>query len=511
MITAAGVADALTPAFVEMVQAGAARPVSGLEVVDPEDLMPVERGDLVVLVGTRRADEVVDAVRHAEAAAGLVLRRTWADLPQVREACAAADLPLLAVADGVPWSSVLGLLRSALDIARTMSHQQGPVAHVYSDLFDMADKISAIVDAPVTVEDATSRVLAYSTGQHDVDEARMSTIIGRRVPREVRGHFRSLGVFRRLARSDEPFFVPAGEGGVKPRYVVPVRAGGEWLGSVWAVVDAPVPQARERELVAAAQVIALYLLRLRTQGELQRQVQLDQIRSLLRGEPTERPDWLPPGPWRVAALTGPTQAGTAEARCELWLALARRHGWRQPLVADLDDRVYAVLGSAGSGPGTWSWLGEVVQKEWPRNSVLGIAAGSPVGTLAKLTESRHQADEVDRLAPAALPRPVASVETSWAALVVARALAGLGQTPLVSPVAALVEADHERAGTDLTTLEAVIDYWGEPQRAARALAVHPNTIRYRMARLAETCPVDLDDPLQRLAVRLEIARIRTGG
>ena len=52
---------------------------------------------------------------------------------------------------------------------------------------------------------------------------------------------------------------------------------------------------------------------------------------------------------------------------------------------------------------------------------------------------------------------------------------------------------------------------GEPRRAAQALGVHPNTVRYRTARLAEWCDVDLDDPAQRLAVRLEIARFRSTG
>jgi len=509
MITAVGVSDALTSAFLEVIHAGSPREVHGLEIVDPDDPTPLERGDLVVLVGAREAAEVVRLVRRAEAAAGLVMRRSWADLPQVREACEAAGLPLLAVGEGVPWSSVLGLVRSALDIARPAA-DQGPVDHVYSDLFDMADKISAIVDAPVTIEDATSRVLAYSTGQHDVDEARMSTIIGRRVPREVRGHYRSLGVFRRLTNSDEAFFVPGGEGGVKPRYVVPVRAGGEWLGSVWAVVEEPVAAEHERELLAAAQVLALYLLRLRTQGELQRQMQLDRIRSLLRGDASTPPDGLAPGPWRVAVLAGPTTSATVAARGELWLALGRRHGWRQPLVADLDHHVYAVLGADGAGPGTWPWLTEIVRKESRSNHELGLAAGGLVATMTMLADSRSQADEVDRLPADWRPAPAASVEDCWPALVQARALAGLAQAPLVSPVAALADLDADKREVQLATLEAVIDYWGEPQRAAQVLGVHANTVRYRMSRLAQSCPMDLDDPAQRLAIRLEIARMRAG-
>ena len=180
--------------------------------------------------------------------------------------------------------------------------------------------------------DATSRVLAYSTGQDDVDEARTSTIVGRQVPREVRSHFRSLGVFRRLAASDEPFLVPGGAGGIKARYVVPVRAGGEWLGSVWAVVDRPVPDLHRAELSAAAQVIALYLLRLRSQSELQRQVHLDHVRTLLQGTVKSQPGWLEEGPWRVAVVLGPSDLAP-EARCELWQALARRYGWRQPVLA----------------------------------------------------------------------------------------------------------------------------------------------------------------------------------
>ncbi|WP_442940324.1 helix-turn-helix domain-containing protein [Nocardioides sp. B-3] len=55
-----------------------------------------------------------------------------------------------------------------------------------------------------------------------------------------------------------------------------------------------------------------------------------------------------------------------------------------------------------------------------------------------------------------------------------------------------------------------MDYWGEPRRAAHALGIHPNTVRYRLTRLAERWPVDLTDPAQRPALRPEIAGKQAG-
>ena len=299
MITATGLADALTSAAAELLP-GADRPILGLEIVEPGDGLLIEPGDLVVLLGARTEQEVLEVVDRAASASGLVLRRRWAACADVRDRCTEAGLAALVVADDAPWSWVVSLLRTAVDRPAALTPQRS--VDVYGDLFEMADTVSGLLQAPVTIEDATSRVLAYSTGQDDVDEARTSTIVARQVPRDVRSHFRSLGVFRRLATSDEPFLVPAGAGGIKARYVVPVRAGGEWLGSVWAVVDEPVADAHLGELSAAAQVIALYLLRLRSQSELHRQVQLDHVRTLLQGTVAEPPSWLGDGPWRVGIL-----------------------------------------------------------------------------------------------------------------------------------------------------------------------------------------------------------------
>ena len=51
-----------------------------------------------------------------------------------------------------------------------------------ADLLALADAAAALVDGPVTIEDAQSRVVAYSTRQDVTDTARVSTVLGRRVP-----------------------------------------------------------------------------------------------------------------------------------------------------------------------------------------------------------------------------------------------------------------------------------------------------------------------------------------
>jgi DNA-binding PucR family transcriptional regulator len=49
---------------------------------------------------------------------------------------------------------------------------------------------------------------------------------------------------------------------------------------------------------------------------------------------------------------------------------------------------------------------------------------------------------------------------------------------------------------------------GDPRAASRALRIHPNTLRYRMAKLTELVEVDLDDPDTRLALLVQLAAVR---
>lgn len=63
-----------------------------------------------------------------------------------------------------------------------------------------------------------------------------------------------------------------------------------------------------------------------------------------------------------------------------------------------------------------------------------------------------------------------------------------------------------RRGRHLETLRAWLDCRGHGPRMAEALHLHPQTVRYRVARLRETLDVDLDDPEARFALELALRR-----
>jgi DNA-binding PucR family transcriptional regulator len=71
----------------------------------------------------------------------------------------------------------------------------------------------------------------------------------------------------------------------------------------------------------------------------------------------------------------------------------------------------------------------------------------------------------------------------------------------------LIEHDRERRGELAPSLLAWLEAGQNVQTAAEGLHVHPNTLRYRLRRIRELAPIELDDPDQRLATWLELRLI----
>ncbi|WP_347350477.1 helix-turn-helix domain-containing protein [Intrasporangium sp.] len=491
------------------------RLVEDITVAEPAQQVFGQAGDLVLGIGADRAQAAADLVTRAGAggAAAVVLRHTTARSREVRSAAKRHHVGLVELSDQASWAHVVWLLRGVLDRAAGPGGEVTGTGPIHDELFSLADACATLLDAPVTIEDPQSRVLAYSSRQDVADPIRVSTIVGRKVPDAVLTSLRGRGVFRRLARSADPFFVPAApDGSLRPRLVIPVRAGTEWLGSIWAVVDEPPPTDVLRSLTQTASVVALHLLRLRSEADVARRLSADRLRAVLSGDVAGADQWLPPGPWRVVALDARREGDDTGVPLDLWESAFRRASWRQPLAAAIDDTAVALVRDPeGSDqhqspePATWSWLVDLAERLSGDHPTARAGAGGLVSRPQGLARSRAEAVETLRaLGSGRLPGPTATVEQAWAPVTVDRAVSGIRSHGLLGPVVTLRSHDNEH-GTDYArTLAAWLDHPGDPRSAAARLHVHPNTLRYRLNRLTEVVDIHLEDPDVRLAIRLQL-------
>jgi DNA-binding PucR family transcriptional regulator len=114
--------------------------------------------------------------------------------------------------------------------------EHGPLWDNLDSLEDFADSVSEILHCPITIEDANHRLLAYSTHDERTDPARISTIIGRRVPEKVINSLWKEGVIPALLSSRDPIRVKRlNDIGLGDRVAISIWKKDEVLGFIWAL------------------------------------------------------------------------------------------------------------------------------------------------------------------------------------------------------------------------------------------------------------------------------------
>jgi DNA-binding PucR family transcriptional regulator len=508
MTTVQGIADRVGPTLLRMVLAGD-RGVADVVIAEAGRRTHVADGDLVLGVTVNTTGKAAELVEYsgARGAAAVLLKPPLAADATVLSAARASGTAIIEVHNGAAWAQLVWLLRTVLDAAADDEYGAEPGAAGLGDLFRLADAAAAVVDAPVTIEDANSRVLAYSARQDRTDPARISTIMGRRVPDDVLARFRSRGVFRELSRGRTTIFVPAQKDGTLPRLIVPIRMGGELLGSMWAVVPGPVADERAAAFADTAPVVALHLLRRRALADAERRRSAELVRSVLQGKGSVRLAAaeldLEDEPHRVVAIDvdAGDALGAEGARLALWERITAGVG-RRPAVTDLHGVLYAIVPDRAG----WPALREALRSE--SQALVGV--GAPAG-IVELAESRAQAEEALGLVRARLvDNPVASFDEIWPVITlhrVATASMPSGAAEL-GPLPVLRAHDEQSGSCYLDTLYEWLRHPGDPKAAARALRIHANTLRYRMTRLVELTGLDLDNPDIRLALTVQLATTR---
>lgn len=456
------------------------------------DHLAAGAGSLIAAVGATEEQMQSQVVELAAsvAAAVVVLPQPVSDA--VRACGAERGVTLAALNPQMDWSQFIWLARGLLldgqaDVTRPASAQQR--------LFALAEVVAKILDSPVTIEDARSRVVAYSATTQRADVTRTSTIMGRAVPSDVLKRLRASGVLKRLARESSPFLVPAEEPGFAQRLVIPLRVGGQLIGSIWAISDDDLDPDLEARLFAACTAVTLHLVRFCAELEVAGRYSIGRLRAALAGEVAadQQDASLVAEPVRVVALQRLSSVGPRED-LTLWRTFLRKKSWEDPVLVDVDAQVFAVVGER-PGPGGWPWLSDISESAPGALGASRVTAGS-----SGLAAARVEA--VDTLAAARdLRQRSATHEQVWDTIVLSRAVTAV-HTVAQSELQRLRDADRLE-GTELaSTVHAWLEHWGDVNAAAAMLNVHPNTVRLRMKKAERIMGADLDTPGKRVAALL---------
>ncbi|TYB60151.1 PucR family transcriptional regulator [Nonomuraea sp. PA05] len=505
--------------------------ISGLVIYDPLDEPVLGPRSLVLGIGVDPAGETLPRLLGAlgdHDAVGLVVRAPVALTPQVRDAVARSGVALIGLRRGATWAQITALIRSMLaegDIGEPEHESLGGLPS--GDLFAVANAVAALLDAPITIEDRNSRVLAFSGRQDEADASRVETVIGRQVPERYATRLTELGVFRDLYRYQRPVVVTPQDlgydGMTVQRVAIAVRAGDEILGSIWAAMDGDLDSERTNALLDASKLVALHLLRIRAGADVRRRLRADLMATVLEG-----------GAGARDALARLGLAGRTLVIVSAALLTGDEHAWAdhgraaelERLADALSVHLSAAVPSAvvaAVGGTVYGLLPVIVPASSPEQravrlasdfvdrvggSLPAIVAVAPAGPdISGIVGGKAQADRVLRVMreghTALRVARLDDVQTLALVLELRDLAAARGERP-VGAIARLMEYDECNNAGLVQSLEAWLDALGDVGKAAAALFIHPNTLRYRLRRVAEVGEIDLEDPEQRFAAMLQL-------
>lgn len=505
--------------------------------VDTDDLaLALDRdrlADVCVLAGVPE-DRLVDwlqrlSARDPQLRPRAVLSKVAPGSPALAAAARRCGVALIAVNAQARTETLLAAVRGVLDRSSGASGRGRGELDADNDLFGLARTVASLTNGMVTIEDDRSQVLAYSASNDAADEVRRLSILGREGPADYLRQLRERGVFDRLRRSDEVVEVPPDpELGLRGRLVVSIRPLSDptgrsrpllpTLGAIWVQEGhQPLSSDAEAALRGASAVAARLISRSRNAPS-NEAIQIQRLLGALGGGVDV--------PSLAAALSvstaGPAvvigfervDGGAPGAITEVAAAL-RLHASafaRESLVTAIGDRLYALLPRTPAPARVPAWTGGVIERIAAHSGVaMRAAVAAPVAQLADVSAARVEVDRV--LDGTTGDQRVTTLADSRTPVLLGEMLDLIGtRDDLRDPrMNALTDYDARHATVLEASVEEYLAAFGDVRRAATALQIHPNTLRYRIGRAEQLLDLDLSDPAGRLLVELQLmVRRRTG-
>lgn len=385
-------------------------------------------------------------------------------------------------------------------------------------LQELVEGLAQDLGRSVAVDDADLRLLASSTHFEDVDQARLGSLVGRRVI----GASRDYVLGHDVLSWREPARLPAcpAVGIDNDRYCFPLRSRYELLGFMWLIDDGTLTEAQVAQAAESVGRVEDVLAR-RSQTEVSADAEVEaRMSGLLASDPAVR----------AAAAEGLRGLGILRRADHVSVLAVRlpsdetetpvpvvrdavRRGMGHAVQGRLResygcapgaDRPFLVVGHRGSpAPGQLLALATTLRAEIERvdpavAAGCTVGVGEPVPRLDDVAGSLEQAvvgadvaRDLGRPAAAWADHPLEALTRSW--------LRPALPQELVPPVIARLMAEPDEL---VEALEVYLDAGSSVAEAASRLHVHRTTIYYRLNRLQESTGIDLNDGASRLLVHL---------
>ncbi|WOH19009.1 helix-turn-helix domain-containing protein [Paenarthrobacter sp. GOM3] len=502
-------------------------PVSDVLMYDPLDTWSSVDDRIILAVGCTYGSPDFDQLLHRAAnsnAAAVIVKAHGARMEQLRSAAVGHTLSVLVAPDDADWTQLVALARASV-----MGAAADSVSGVrLGDLYAFANAAASITNGAASIVDPLGRILGYSTlpGQ-PIDELRRITTLT--LQETIQPAFDQ--DFKAVYAAPGAVLVPAPDDGMA-RLALAVRAGGELLGSIW-IID-PGEEKRATALNALdrmAPLAGLHMLHARSASDFGERRNADLIRTLM--------DDTPHASFAAAQLGLDTANGLAVAAFSIVrpetgsLESVREIHRLLHLVttvcnvqfgtghsALIGSVVYALL--PGNGPSPRALHARIIQEiEAYSHTISSFPVIATVGGIAAtIDELPRSRSEAMRTLHHLLNLQARQGKSPGNSKVPGVALFEDFQVPLnLLRIGEFIE-DNGLAGSDeisriqardaeqqteyLETLRAYLAFNGNISAMAAQLHVHNNTVRYRVARLAEDFNLDLADPQKRLWLWLRV-------
>lgn len=379
----------------------------------------------------------------------------------------------------------------------------------------IVEEVAALLGAPATLEDRDFTLVAFAAHEGDADvvadDVRARSILSRRSSPQVKAWFESFGI----TRATRPVRIPADPAtGVRARLCLPARHGGVTYGYIW-LLDPGGAEWPDTDLAAAFALAGRAGDLLAEEAHAGTELG-ERLRALVTGTGD---------PQAVAAL----EAAGARTGAGPYAVVVLRGGLPDPLTVLGQASVVAAYSGAFSpdtGAVAPADAGALAPTGEPDELVALIrtprAPTEPARRLARLSKGTRAGVSAVFTGPAeaaaAYAEAVAAVRTArafpeygpvaaWPELGPYRLISHLPAAPdaAVAPLLAPQHAELAR------TAEVYLDRAAHATQAAEVLAIHRQTLYYRLSRVEALTGLDLADGEHRLLLHMGLKAGRMRG